>query len=221
MHERRCKGLHQKRIEKYFQRGGGNSNGDDRVGRSDESSTMAGNNSLNNNDSITLHKSAISGNSRMHRKVFADGEQFTLNTLNEFKPIIIASYSIKYYFSVKVIYHQVKDVNDLTDPPAVHNTDVFKFLKLQTNVEKQLETIFLMISKSIEEFEKNGSGWVLDHYVSIDLCRYNNLLFLKFFFFFIYLFYFFITFHLGFIFLFFIFILQLLAPMIPFEHHPI
>ena len=64
----------------------------------------------------------------------------------------------------------------MTEPPFVFNTEAFILLP-GTNIEEQLNVAQSNIIQQVDNYERNGSGWVLYKLNSLDLntTSYNPL----------------------------------------------
>ena len=76
--------------------------------------------------------------------------------------------SWKYYISLKMIFHKSSSIGELTDPPVVLNSEPL-LLQPTTNVKTQLETVHQNLTHQISEFGEQGSGWVIDHFNTLDV----------------------------------------------------
>ena len=56
----------------------------------------------------------------------------------------------------------------ITDPPVVLHTDL-KMGLMETNYQKELSKALEEMMKKIDTFERNGSGWVVDKFLQLDL----------------------------------------------------
>ena len=100
-------------------------------------------------------------------------------TMNTFTPIIQGEIhrkeGIKWYFSLKMVFFKAKDVTDLTDPPVTFRSEVFTSLD-DEKLDIQYKVAYNQFIHQIEEFQRNGSGWVIHHFRSLDLGNYILLL---------------------------------------------
>ena len=60
------------------------------------------------------------------------------------------------------------DPDVVTDPPAVFNTCAVWGL-IGTNYEEELKAAYEYVMEQIDEYQQDGSGWVLDELVEIDV----------------------------------------------------
>lgn len=116
---------------------------------------------------IKLVKEAFNQKTKVYRRIFSPGEDVDISILNEFQNYITEN--VKYYFSVYMNYHQSNDLDDLTDPPITHRSQVFTFLRESSILEEQLKSATDQLLTAIEEFQKNGSGWIVNNYIHMDL----------------------------------------------------
>ena len=119
-----------------------------------------------------LDKTAITYRKRMN-------EQNTMNLPDRMKQAlstftdciekeITIKREIKYFFTIKLMFHQSKDIEILTDPPVTFRTDAYTSLNME-NVNTSLESTYKKFIVDIEGFQQRGSGWVLDHFIYIDI----------------------------------------------------
>ena len=140
----------------------------------------------NDEEVFTLIKSALFGVAKTYRLQFANGvtnlhprleramaeasdQLFTLQRNNEY---------VKYYISLCCVFVQSAE-DEQTDPPPVFNSGS-SILNPGSDIKEQMKIIYENILQSVEEYEKNGSGWILLHYVHLDIntisynpCRVN------------------------------------------------
>ena len=60
------------------------------------------------------------------------------------------------------------DPDVVTDPPTVFNTDMVVGL-IGSNYDDYLKAAFENVMQQIDEFQRNGSGWVLDQFLELDV----------------------------------------------------
>ena len=70
------------------------------------------------------------------------------------------------------MFHQSKDPDNLTDPPVSFRSEVFTALNMD-KFEIHTKFAFQQFQQQIETFERNGSGWVLDHFINLDIGKYR------------------------------------------------
>ena len=79
---------------------------------------------------------------------------------------------IKYYFTLRMIFHQSKDTSILTEPPVTFRSEVFTALNSESlNLHEKVA--IQQFNQRIDEFQLNGSGWVIDHFISMDIGKFN------------------------------------------------
>ena len=95
---------------------------------------------------------------------------------NTFTPIINGEIhrkkGIKWYLSLKLMFCQAKDVTDLTDPPVLFRSEVFTSLDA-SKLDVNFKVAYNQLLHQIEEFQRNDSGWVVHHFVTLDLGKYT------------------------------------------------
>ena len=124
----------------------------------------------------TLKRTAVT-----YRKEFDDSnrkelQQRLLTVMNTFTPIIqgeiVSKKGVKWYLSLRLIFCQAKDVTDLTDPPVVFRSEVFTSLD-DSKLSINFKVAYNQMLQQIEEFQRNGSGWVVHHFLALDLGKYT------------------------------------------------
>ncbi len=75
---------------------------------------------------------------------------------------------IKWHSSLKVKMVKATDPTIETDPPAVFNTDAVWGL-LGSNYDEDLQVAFDNVMRQLDEYQCNGSGWVLSEFVELDV----------------------------------------------------
>ena len=75
---------------------------------------------------------------------------------------------IKWYVSTNINFHKATDETIITDPSIVFRTEVFR--SLNTNdLDDMIDASYEQLVDAIESYVENGSGWIFDHIVNIDL----------------------------------------------------
>ena len=72
-----------------------------------------------------------------------------------------------YVFFLKVLFHKAADPWHETDPPPFFQTDPSE--SYRRNQEDVWEITKENLEQQIENYERNGSGWVLSQLLSIDV----------------------------------------------------
>ena len=141
--------------------------------------TVNGGDENDYNNNIRLVQTSMNRMCKIYRKSMQTNSGSIMLSMEHFKEFIDtirSNKSIKFYFTVKLLYHQAKDPNHLSDPPAFHSSNVYVFLNEESNIEDQVESAFKKITSDIDAYERNGSGWVVDQMLSIDLGKYKDVL---------------------------------------------
>ena len=81
----------------------------------------------------------------------------------------------KWYVALKVVFRKTSDSRVITDPPVCFRTDPRVGL-ISTDYQINLLHAYNDVIEQIDTYERNGSGWVLDHLVELDIniCTINN-----------------------------------------------
>ena len=103
------------------------------------------------------------------------------DTLEMFHTTIIVdrvdTTGVKAYFSISVVFVQAKDLNEVTDPPVTLCSNVSTILG-STNVNEEFNGIYNQLVSKIEDFERNGSGWIIQLLLHLDLSKFVCCLFI-------------------------------------------
>ena len=81
--------------------------------------------------------------------------------------VIKATGVFKWYLGLKVLFHKATDPWHVTDPPPFFQTDPSE--SYRRNQENVWEIAKENLEQQIENYEQNGSGWVLSQLLSIDV----------------------------------------------------
>ena len=81
----------------------------------------------------------------------------------------------KWHAALKVVFQKSSDSSIQTDPPACFRTEPRLGL-IGTDYDEKLEHVFISFLEQIDCYERNGSGWVFQNFVDIDviICTINN-----------------------------------------------
>lgn len=78
----------------------------------------------------------------------------------------------KWYTALKVVFVKAIDPDVTTDPPICFRTSPRLGLS-STDYKNHSEQDYHYLTEQIETFTKNGSGWIIDHYVELDISIIN------------------------------------------------
>ena len=76
--------------------------------------------------------------------------------------------ALKVVIALHLNFHQAADTSFLTEPPIVFNSEAVEVLAT-SDMDEVLNSIFDNLVKQIEEFQENGSGWVMHELLRLDL----------------------------------------------------
>ena len=79
---------------------------------------------------------------------------------------------MKYTMSLHIVFAKAYDTEVKTEPPVVLTTPP-GVVYLGTDIDKQLESSAEELVELIEQYEGNGSGWVIDQLVRLDTGLYS------------------------------------------------
>lgn len=70
-----------------------------------------------------------------------------------------------------MIFNKNKNTNELIDTPITFRLKVFTMLEANDDkVDQHLQIFKIEVLPFIEQFQRNGSDWTLDHFIHLDLC---------------------------------------------------
>ena len=126
------------------------------------------------NETFRLLESALAGVLQVWRYDFSDEEDEDIYeslhsvVMNDAHDLVIEATGIfKWYLGLKVVFHKAIDPSAVTDPPAYFQTEPFaSYHKYDDDV---WDTVKGHLEQQIENYETNGSGWVLSQFVSLDV----------------------------------------------------
>lgn len=131
--------------------------------------------------------SALKEPTKTHRKIFDHHNKpkmldrlkkvlnmFTTTIDNE---LLNKQSGVLYYFTLRMIFYRSIEKSDLTkpdltDPPVRFRSSVFSALD-NSKVQDNLEEIYNQFLKQIETFQLKGSGWILDHFLDVDISTFE------------------------------------------------
>jgi len=131
-----------------------------------------------------LIESALNKKALTYRKDFERANQNDpygklTNSLSLFKPIIQTELqnkpAVKYFFTLKTMFHQSKNPSIFTDVPVSFRSEVFSALD-DSKLELHNRVTIKQLHEQIDLFQRNGSGWILDHFLNIDIGKNFSLI---------------------------------------------
>ena len=81
---------------------------------------------------------------------------------------VAVQHGIKWYFGLTLTFRKAASSDVITDPPVVLHTEPKMGLR-GTNYEQELSEAFEEMIGKIDTFEQNGSGWIVDKFLQLDL----------------------------------------------------
>lgn len=148
-----------------------------------ESTTQAGGSrTVDESEPPTLTQSTLKHTAEKYQKKFNRENKSNLymrfnHAVREFKDILsdkTKSKAIKWYLSLGVEFCSATNPSKMTDPPVIFRSQTFASLD-ENDLEELLITAYDQIIDDIENFQRNGSGWILDNLVTLDLGEIFNL----------------------------------------------
>ena len=126
-----------------------------------------------------LYRSALNGDVCIYRKQLADKSTLSVEFLQEIFSNVMEERKkrgFKAIISLHVVFCKADKEDEVTDPPVVLKSNAFTCLD-GSSVDECMDIALGEINEKIDEFIRNGSGWVLHHLDKIDLgiLKYNPL----------------------------------------------
>ena len=81
---------------------------------------------------------------------------------------VAVKHGIKWYFGLTLTFRKAASSDVITDPPVVLHTEPKMGLR-GTNYERKLSEAFEEMIGNIDTFERNGSRWIVDKFLQLDL----------------------------------------------------
>ena len=81
---------------------------------------------------------------------------------------VAVQHGIKWYFGLTLTFRKAASSDVITDPPVVLHTEPKMGLR-GTNYVNQLSEAFEEMIGKVDTFEQNGSGWIVDTFLQLDL----------------------------------------------------
>ena len=123
---------------------------------------------------FSLLESAFNGVLQTWRYEFSDEEQQDVyGSLQKvvkstaYDLVIEATGVFKWYLGLKVIFHKASDPNMLSDPPPFFQS--YPTPSYHKYDDETWDIVKEQLEKQIENYECNGSGWVLSRLVTLDV----------------------------------------------------
>ena len=125
-----------------------------------------------------LISTALDGATKVYRKTFQYDENVinhmdALQQMTEVFQQLLTNESqqqdLKSFLSISLSFHQASDEDDVTDPPVTLRSNVFVVQHHSTDIVEKVNDALNEIKQLIDDFERNGSGWVLHQLHYLDL----------------------------------------------------
>ena len=92
----------------------------------------------------------------------------TIDAITVLQKEVAVQTGIKWYFGLTLTFRKAPPSDVITDPPVVLHTAP-KMGLMGTNYERELSKAWEEMIEKIDTFERNGSGWVVDKFLQLDL----------------------------------------------------
>ena len=150
-----------------FQRGSGSNQVEENGSMLDENRDFVlTDNALNHNAEVYSYKFSKTATDQTLKQVL-------LKLAAEFlqKYTLQKKQNLKISFALKVSFYKASDTSVSTDPPIMFHSETFS-LYIGDSIDSLTQYLNMCLMNfllSLEEFATNGSGWVLDLYLSLDI----------------------------------------------------
>ena len=118
----------------------------------------------------------------MYRKRFNQEDRQNLlenlkTNLSELKDIIVnkvlvETQALKWYVTLKLNFQKANDPAVITEPSVVFRTEVFTSANVE-DIDAISHAVYNELTQKIHDYQANGSGWVVDQFIDVDLGEYN------------------------------------------------
>ena len=120
-------------------------------------------------EAVVLVESALQNAASVYRKHFNQEDCQNLlenlkTNLTELKDIfvnkiLVQTQALKWYVTLKLNFHKANDPAVITEPPVV--------------LDAMFHAVYNELTQKIHDYQANGSGWVMDQFIDVDLGVYN------------------------------------------------
>ena len=133
-------------------------------------------------EAVVLVESALQNAASVYRKHFNQEDCQNLlenlkTSLTELKDIfvnkiLVQTQALKWYVTLKLNFHKANDPAVITEPPVVFRTEVFISVNVE-DIDAKFHAVYNELTQKIHAYQANGSGWVMDQFIDVDLGVYN------------------------------------------------
>ena len=133
-------------------------------------------------EAVVLVESALQNAASVYRKHFNQEDCQNLlenlkTSLTELKDIfvnkiLVQTQALKWYVTLKLNFHKANDPAVITEPPVVFRTEVFISVNVE-DIDAKFHAVYNELTQKIHTYQANGSGWVMDQFIDVDLGVYN------------------------------------------------
>ena len=109
-----------------------------------------------------MYRKHLSQNSEMDNLKSA----MTEDAITVLQKEVAVQHGIKWYFGLTLTFRKAAFLDVITDPPVVLHTQPEN---QRTNYEQELSEAFEEMTRKIDNFERNGSGWIVDKFLHFNL----------------------------------------------------
>ena len=134
--------------------------------------------SVRENDNFKEIESALKKTAAVYRKSFGDTTDLQMlkdifigEMCSKLKEEVDKRKNIKWFAGLKLEFCMASDNTIITNPPINFNSETCILLveDQEEEIILQCQVAFNNIIHQIEEFSKNGSGWILDQLLNLDI----------------------------------------------------
>ena len=86
--------------------------------------------------------------------------------------VLVETLPVKWYVTLKLNFHKANDPAVITEPPVVFRTEVFTSLNVE-DIDAMFHAVYNELTQKIHNYQANGSGWVVDQFIDVELGEYN------------------------------------------------
>ena len=119
-------------------------------------------------DTISKFSQNVSSTKQNNRNILNILHSIILNTQQKLKQELKRMKALKFYISTYLEFQLSHDPSYKTNPPVVMNSPPKPILE-SSDIPKKLEKVFRLLTTLIDEFQENGSGFILTKIHKMDL----------------------------------------------------
>ena len=82
---------------------------------------------------------------------------------------------MKWYITLALHFRKANETTILTEPHVTFRTEAFTSFNAD-NMDKMFSAAYNTLLQKISNYQSNGSGWVIDHFIDVSLVNFARLI---------------------------------------------